>query len=80
MVLAERIAERLGPRYRTGDPDIEKQCTRCLRVYGPEESWWPADQEFFSPDNHNGPGRLHSWCHACVREAKAEKAARGASI
>lgn len=68
---AYQIASALGPKFRvTPEGDIEKHCSRCERLHGPEEAWWPATLEFFGPDRDNGPAKLHSWCRACHLEAK----------
>ncbi len=72
MITAARIVAVLGPKFRV-DPDtgdVEKQCSRCKRVYGDDESWWPADSDFYTRDAGNGPGRLHSWCRACNIEGR----------
>lgn len=65
------LAQELGPKFRFSDGDIEKLCNRCLRLYGAEEAWWPADNEFFSPDRDNTKAQLHSWCKACCRDARS---------
>lgn len=43
----------------------EKRCARC-------GEYWPADGEFFRPDNRRDHPRLHAWCRACEAEQKAE--------
>jgi len=48
------------------DGELERQCSHC-------HEWWPADSEFFYGSKRNG---LHSWCKACVLEAKAERRKR----
>lgn len=70
-----RLVAVLGPqRFRIdADGDIEKLCSRCLRVYGPDEAWWPADPEFFTKDPDNGKAGLHSWCHACKQENRQDR-------
>lgn len=63
------IVAMLGPNFRIDqDGDIEKVCTRCRRLYGEEDAWWPACSQFFNRDPDNGRGQLHSWCRACQQE------------
>lgn len=45
---------------------IERQCSQC-------KEWWPTTREFFYGSKRHG---LHSWCKACILEAKAERRKR----
>lgn len=58
------------PKQRRSEEGwVERQCSKC-------HEWWPATREFFYSSGHRRARKLHSWCKACVLEAKAERRKR----
>lgn len=52
-------------KLREGELGLEKLCAAC-------NEWWPADDEFFSPDV-GGAGGRYNYCKACAAEKIALK-------
>lgn len=54
-----RLNKRYASNYQQTQWGLEKRCSKC-------QEYWPADTEFFSPNN----GGLHAHCKGCQAEKK----------